>query len=109
MQPTHEPDEWESRVLKTFKHEDDYVFETIKDGDSIIYRYMAPLFVEQNCLACHSSHGFNIGEMQGGISINASYHGDYISQSRPSTETLFVIYVFIFLVGFFLLLYIWLL
>ena len=34
-----------------------------------VYRYMAPLFVEQGCLKCHAVQGYKLGDIRGGISV----------------------------------------
>lgn len=106
IHPENAPDEWEIYALHTFQEEDDRAFEKMTNSDSVIYRYMAPLFVEQSCLICHAAHGFNIGKLRGGISINTSYEKDYLSQTSTSTGRLVIIYLLICIVGFFLLFYI---
>jgi signal transduction histidine kinase len=105
IRPANKPDEWESKALQTFKGVDDKFFEKIETGDSITFRYMAPLIVGQGCLACHASQGYRLGDVRGGISIDTPYHKDYLDYARASSGRLITIYSLIFLVGFFLLLY----
>ena len=35
----------------------------------ILFRYMAPLFVEESCLQCHADQGYKVGDVRGGISV----------------------------------------
>ncbi|MHB9024670.1 MAG: diguanylate cyclase [Armatimonadota bacterium] len=39
------------------------------DGDNY-FRYMAPLYVKERCLACHRSQGYRVGDVLGGISVS---------------------------------------
>jgi signal transduction histidine kinase len=107
IRPANKPDEWETMALQTFNGAGDKFFEKIEIGDSITFRYMSPLIVEQSCLACHASQGYRLGDIRGGISINTPYHEDYLAYARASSGRLIIIYSLIFIVGFFLLLYFW--
>ncbi|MDR4497860.1 MAG: DUF3365 domain-containing protein [Candidatus Scalindua sp.] len=90
--PLNKPDEWEEKALKEFeknKTEKGFGELTEVDGESV-YRYMKPLFMEMQCLMCHShseamppevrefiernystdeSLGYKAGELRGGISV----------------------------------------
>jgi signal transduction histidine kinase len=98
IRPANKADGWETKALQTFKDKDNRVFEKIKTGDSLTFRFMAPLITEQSCLACHATQGYRLGDVRGGISINTAYHRDYAMASQGKTLT---IYAVVFLAGFF--------
>lgn len=70
IRPQNKADSWERTALNSFengkKEFGDYVFNS--SGEKI-YRYMAPLFVEQGCLKCHAVQGYKLGDIRGGISV----------------------------------------
>lgn len=70
LNPHNKPDEFETAALKKFKTGIPEVFEVATQGDKSVFRYMAPLFVEQGCLGCHAKQGYRIGDVRGGISVN---------------------------------------
>lgn len=35
-----------------------------------IFGYLAPLYVNKDCLLCHGYQGYNIGDVRGGISVS---------------------------------------
>ena len=56
--------------LKQFEKGKKEIWVTILKKEESIYRYMAPLYVEEECLACHAEQGYKIGEVRGGISVS---------------------------------------
>ena len=100
------PDEWETKVLQTFRNADDRFFEKIKTKDSITFRFMAPLFINKNCLTCHAAQGYKINDLGGGFSINTSYLGDRLTYTSTSSNKLIIIYSIFLIVGIILLYYI---
>jgi signal transduction histidine kinase len=70
MNPENAPDEFESQALKDFEAKKiTEVSGVQKMGDSYIYRYMAPIYIEKACLQCHEYQGYAIGDIRGGISV----------------------------------------
>ena len=70
IRPENKPDDWERQNLIAFEQGTEERIELIKDPNGSIYRYMAPLFVKQACMKCHSKQGYKVGDIRGGISIN---------------------------------------
>ncbi len=70
INPNNAPDTFEKKVLKMFNTGSKEFSETKKDGDKTIFRYMAPLYVEKPCLACHARQGYKTGDVRGGISVS---------------------------------------
>ena len=64
LNPNNAPDEWELQALNQFENTGaEYVEEQV--GQS--FRYMAPLYIEPGCQACH--FGYAVGDIRGGISV----------------------------------------
>jgi signal transduction histidine kinase len=71
MNPKNAPDEFETRSLKAFEtHKALEASEVAEIGGSHYFRYMAPLYVEKACLACHAKQGYAVGDVRGGISVS---------------------------------------
>ena len=69
LNPNNIADPFERQALMSFaKGGNESISTEEKDGVTY-YRYMAPLFVEQPCLACHADQGYRLGEVRGGISV----------------------------------------
>lgn len=70
INPENAPDEFEKTALMEFEtrriNESSRVE---KIGSSYFYRYIAPLYVEQACLKCHSHQGYKVGDVRGAISV----------------------------------------
>jgi len=70
IRPENLPDQWEMAALQLFvagKREYSEFTESL-EGDKV-FRYMAPLFVEDSCLECHHEQGYAVGDLRGGISV----------------------------------------
>lgn len=71
INPENAPDEFERNALKEF--EDKHITETTeveKMEGRYFYRYIAPLYIEESCLKCHSHQGYKIGDVRGAISVS---------------------------------------
>ena len=84
INPENTPDPWEARVLNLFSSQYQEHHELIESATGKkMFRYMAPLWVEQECLQCHAKQGYKEGDMRGGISV--SIKADPIVDSRNNT------------------------
>jgi len=97
-------DAWETEALKSFENGNPEYFERVKIGDSVYYRYMAPLWVEPSCLKCHAKQGYHLGDIRGGISVSLK-GAPYDRQYGYDTLRMGVIYIVIFFLGLWGLLY----
>jgi diguanylate cyclase (GGDEF)-like protein len=71
MNPHNEPDEFEEKALRQFETgAAKEVSQTELINKRRYFRYMAPLYIEQDCLQCHKHQNYAIGEVRGGISIS---------------------------------------
>jgi len=69
LNPDNTPDDFERDVLTGFEAGDKEKHTLIWDNDQAVYRYMAPLYVEDSCMACHAKQGYRVGDVRGGISV----------------------------------------
>ncbi len=91
MNPDNRPDDFETRALQAFEaNEAKEMFRTEEKNNRAHFRYMAPLYVESDCLQCHRHQGYAIGDVRGGISITF----DIEDLQRTITENTLVIGLF---------------
>jgi diguanylate cyclase (GGDEF)-like protein len=69
INPANKPDDFETKALSLFEKGIKETSHTEKRNGITYFRYMAPLYVEKECLQCHSTQGYKIGDVRGGISI----------------------------------------
>jgi diguanylate cyclase (GGDEF)-like protein len=70
LNPGNRPDEFEREALQRFEQGAKEFTRTEKIQDRSYFRYMAPLYVERDCLQCHGYQGYKTGDVRGGISIS---------------------------------------
>ncbi|WP_265821694.1 ATP-binding protein [Geovibrio ferrireducens] len=70
INPENAPDEFEVRALTALAGGKAEYDETIEEGKNKIYRYMAPLYINEACLECHIYQGYTVGDLRGGISVS---------------------------------------
>lgn len=86
IRPENVADIWETKALTLFEEQGlvDYTEKVKKDGDMVL-RYMKAMVVEESCLKCHMSQGYEIGDVRGGISVTipmAEYNSILYSSLR---------------------------
>ena len=70
LNPGNAPDAFETETLRSFEQQGvKAVHKTFAVGDGSIFRYMAPLLVEEGCMQCHAEQGYQVGDVRGGISV----------------------------------------
>ncbi|MFH1217621.1 MAG: diguanylate cyclase [Pseudomonadota bacterium] len=69
LNPNNAPDDFEKEALTSFAAGIKEVFHKERQGDRVFFRYMAPLFTEESCLACHAKQGYKVGDVRGGVSV----------------------------------------
>jgi two-component system, NtrC family, sensor kinase len=74
VNPSNAPDEFERQALRRLngrrsaaEYPEFVQFETVEGARS--FRYFAPLYTEGSCMNCHSSQGYQVGDVRGGVSI----------------------------------------
>lgn len=64
------PDAFELEALRLFRSsEKDETFRTEKVNGKSVLRYVAPLYVNENCVKCHTSQGYKPGDVGGCLSV----------------------------------------
>lgn len=69
INPENAPDIFEQNALQKFEGGDREVWKVDRISTPHVFRYMAPLKVEQSCLPCHERQGYRTGDIRGGISV----------------------------------------
>jgi diguanylate cyclase (GGDEF)-like protein len=70
INPENAPDEFEKESLLRFEKGEKKVWKVDRKGSEPLFRYMAPLYIEDSCLTCHAVLGYKFGDIRGGISVN---------------------------------------
>jgi len=69
LNPGNTPDELEKNALLAFENGKKEYYTKVKDDETTVFWYMAPLFVEESCMNCHAIQGYKVGDVRGGISV----------------------------------------
>ena len=93
MNPDNTPDAFEANALKLFSQGEKEAFQSERQQARMIFRYMAPLFVEPECLGCHAKQGYRVGQVRGGISI--SFDAGDIKKVQDTYTFIFISFGFI--------------
>lgn len=104
INPNNEPDAFEHNALHAFE-EGAFEFMDVAEGnDGRTVRFMAPLKVTTSCLSCHARHGYQEGDIRGGLSITipVSWADDLISRNINSLILIGVLSILFVTVALFL-------
>ncbi len=97
IRPENLPDPWEILALQHFSKADDEYF-SVEKMDSLDYlRFMKPLLVEESCMKCHSSQGYKIGDIRGGISVSVPLD-KYYEIEKHDIRVIFFLHITIFVI-----------
>jgi diguanylate cyclase (GGDEF)-like protein len=67
------PDPFEQRALKKFEAGESEYWAIESGSAGPLFRYMAPLLVEQSCQNCHSRFHYRVGDVRGGLSVSIPF------------------------------------
>ncbi|GAB4301792.1 MAG: hypothetical protein Kow0096_22890 [Thiohalomonadaceae bacterium] len=70
LNPDNAPDTWERSQLEKFERGVGEVSELVGQGEQAVFRFIAPLRVQQPCLKCHEHQGYRLGDIRGGVSVS---------------------------------------
>ena len=70
IRPENKADVWEEAALVQFEQGRQEFSSVEQENGQRYLRYMAPLFIQQECLTCHAQHGYKLGDVRGGISVS---------------------------------------
>ncbi len=96
VNPANIPDEWERRALGKMAAPDQEFAELtpLPDGRTI-FRYLAPLWVVEECLECHREQGYKVGDLRGGISISQDY-APFLAAAAPGERRSIIAHIGVF-------------
>jgi len=69
VNPDNAPDTFEAEALRSFDQGEPEAWTEETRGGAVLFRYMAPLKTLPACLRCHAEHGYQVGDVRGGISV----------------------------------------
>ncbi len=69
VNPQNNPDEFEKAALHSFSEGKNEIIDVQHSELGRVVRFIAPLVVSDSCLGCHARHGYNQGDIRGGLSI----------------------------------------
>ncbi|MEI7455380.1 MAG: DUF3365 domain-containing protein [Nitrosomonadales bacterium] len=104
INPANAADAWENKSLQSFEGGAKEQLILQGEGKQAVFRYMAPLFIEQSCLKCHAKQGYKLGQVRGGLSVSqpASYITDIIDSQKLSISLIhFTAFVLLSLISIF--------
>jgi PAS domain S-box-containing protein len=88
--PDNMADPWEQAALSSFEKGTEYVFQPFLDREEGYFQYMGPVFMQQQCLACHGYEGRKEGDVRGGISVKVMAQPILESQSQFKRMMIFI-------------------
>lgn len=69
VNPNNQPDDFETTSLESFNLGVQEVIDVRQSESGRVVRFIAPLKVTESCLGCHARHGYQEGDIRGGLSI----------------------------------------
>ncbi|PVV08211.1 MAG: hypothetical protein B6D77_12380 [gamma proteobacterium symbiont of Ctena orbiculata] len=97
MNPENMADPWEVAALTRFESGTEYVFQEDLKKEPGYFRYMGPVFMQEQCFQCHGYEGKKVGNVRGGISVKVMAQPILDSQYQYKQMM-----IFIHVAGFFL-------
>ncbi|RMF94842.1 MAG: DUF3365 domain-containing protein [Candidatus Schekmanbacteria bacterium] len=97
LNPSNKPDQWEAKMLKKFEEGMSEVSDVTNQKGVEIFRYMAPLLVEESCLKCHEKQGYKIGDVRGGLSVSFPYTS-YQNATSEALKRIYIIHILFFII-----------
>ena len=93
INPENAPTEFEERAIAAFlKGGTEYWERDVTEEFGRVYRYAAPLLINESCLPCHSHQGYELDDFRGLISVQIPLE-DLEQAVRSSNITLIVSFV----------------
>jgi len=102
INPANKPDDFEKLALNFFADSAktdgrQELYRTTEIDGKAFFQYFAPLYTSQSCLSCHSTQGYELGDLRGGISIMLSV--DRYRDAQHSNIVFVVIFGIISVLG----------
>jgi signal transduction histidine kinase len=98
LNPNNAPDEWETRVLKSFERGGREAAEVTTLGGEPYLRAMRAFMTEKGCLKCHEHQGYKVGDVRGGVGAYVRME-PYLAAERTGIRALSITHGGIWLLG----------
>ncbi|HEY9053113.1 MAG TPA: PAS domain S-box protein [Gammaproteobacteria bacterium] len=98
LNPGNLPDAWEASAIQRFHQGETEVIETAEINNEPFLRLIKPMVMATDCLLCHGSQGFKVGDISGGVSVSIPL-SRYLAGSADSRNTLMLTHGSIWLMG----------
>ncbi|MEW8460150.1 MAG: DUF3365 domain-containing protein, partial [Candidatus Thiodiazotropha endolucinida] len=69
VNPENMAEAWEMEALSKLENGIGYVFQPFLDQAQGYFRYIGPVFMQEQCIQCHGYEGKKVGDLRGGISV----------------------------------------
>ena len=104
VNPLNLPDSFEEKSLLSFAEGKEEAISVENSELGRVVRFIAPLKVTESCLNCHARHGYELGNIRGGLSITIpiNWADDLIRRNIHSLIFIGVIAIFLVTVALFL-------
>lgn len=69
VNPENMAEAWEMEALSQLENGTGYVFQPFLDQAQGYFRYIGPVFMQEQCIQCHGYEGKKVGDLRGAISV----------------------------------------
>ncbi|MEW8507382.1 MAG: ATP-binding protein [Candidatus Thiodiazotropha sp.] len=90
LNPNNMADPWERTALARLESGTEFVFQSFLDRADGYYKYIGPVFMQEQCLMCHGSEGKHVGDIRGGISVKVMAQPIVDSQYQAKQMMIFM-------------------
>ena len=98
LNPDNQPDQWEVNALKAFNEGSEEILEVAYIQGKEFLRFMRPMYTNTGCLKCHSTQGYKVGDVRGGVSVSLPLE-PYRTLEEESLRILYITHLFFLLCG----------
>lgn len=101
INPENIPDTFEEEALQFLDNSeevDHLEYSRLEERDGKhYYRYFAPLYTREACLSCHAQHGYEEGDLRGGISVTLPME-EHLKARHSNVEFLLTLMIIVIII-----------
>jgi PAS domain S-box-containing protein len=90
MNPQNMADDWETKALSQLQSGTEYVFQPFLKQAQGYFRYIGPVFMQEQCMQCHAYEDLKEGDLRGGISVEVMAQPIVLSQAKFKTMMIII-------------------
>ncbi|MES9946740.1 MAG: EAL domain-containing protein [Candidatus Thiodiazotropha sp.] len=98
INPVNVPDEWEIAALKGFEAGETERIDVREIDGHPFLRLMRPMIMKEGCVKCHGEHGYQVGDVRGGVGVSVPLEG-YMKVTNEHKQNLLVGLGLIWVIG----------